>query len=102
MTTMNRRHFVQLATAAAAFPQPLFAEGNEALSQAMAAMQSAIPLAAADRDRPVYHFHPPANWTNDPNGTMYYKGWHHLLYQLNPTAPRAGNQHWGHARSRDL
>ena len=40
----------------------------------------------ADPERPVYHFRPPANWTNDPNGTIYYKGWHHLFYQLNPAA----------------
>jgi beta-fructofuranosidase len=59
-------------------------------------------VAARDPQRPVYHFRPPANWTNDPNGTIYYKGWHHLFYQLNPAEPRGGNQHWGHARSRDL
>lgn len=68
----------------------------------MVAMQAAVPLAIADPERPVYHFRPPANWTNDPNGTIHYRGWHHLFYQLNPAAPRAGNQHWGHARSRDL
>ena len=78
------------------------AQRDERLGPAMASMQAAIPLAAADPERPIYHFRPPANWTNDPNGTIYYKGWHHLFYQLNPTAPRAGNQHWGHARSRDL
>jgi beta-fructofuranosidase len=69
---------------------------------ATAALRAAVPLAAADPERPVYHFRPPANWTNDPNGTIYYKGWHHLFYQLNPAEPRGGNQHWGHARSRDL
>jgi beta-fructofuranosidase len=77
-------------------------QSNQPLTDAMAAMQAAIPVAAADIERPVYHFRPPANWTNDPNGTIHYKGWHHLFYQLNPTAARGGNQHWGHARSRDL
>ena len=24
--------------------------------------------------RPQYHFTPPANWMNDPNGMVYYKG----------------------------
>jgi beta-fructofuranosidase len=72
------------------------------LIKAMEAVRAAIPTAEADPARPVYHFHPPANWTNDPNGTIFYKGWHHLFYQLNPFEARIGNQHWGHARSRDL
>ena len=54
---------------------------------ATAALRAAVPLAARDPERPVYHFRPPANWTNDPNGTIYYKGWHHLFYQLNPAEP---------------
>jgi beta-fructofuranosidase len=69
---------------------------------AMDALTAAIARAEADPDRPIYHFRPPANWNNDPNGTIFYRGWHHLFYQLNPSAPRGGNQHWGHARSRDL
>jgi len=102
VTILSRRNFVQLC-AAATLPQGLpTAQSGDALKQAMAAMQTAIPVAAADPERPVYHFRPPSQWTNDPNGTIYYKGWHHLFYQLNPTAPRPGNQHWGHARSRDL
>lgn len=68
----------------------------------MEALGAGVAVAEKDADRPAYHFRPPANWTNDPNGTLYYKGWHHLFYQLNPSAPRGGNQHWGHARSRDL
>lgn len=77
-------------------------ETDPAFVKAMEAVKAAIPTAESDPQRPVYHFHPPANWTNDPNGTLYYKGWHHLFYQLNPFAARIGNQHWGHARSRDL
>jgi beta-fructofuranosidase len=69
--------------------------------KAMKALLDAIPIAESDPDRPVYHFRPPANWTNDPNGPFYYNGWHHLFYQLNPFEPRIGHQHWGHARSRD-
>jgi beta-fructofuranosidase len=68
----------------------------------MQAVQAAIPVAEDDPERPVYHFRPPANWTNDPNAPFYYRGWHHLFYQLNPFEARMGNQHWGHARSRDL
>jgi beta-fructofuranosidase len=102
MNGISRRRFVQIAAGAAVFPRRFVVRPDQAQAEAMAAVQKAIPVAAADPERPVYHFRPPANWTNDPNGTIYYKGWHHLFYQLNPTAPRAGNQHWGHARSRDL
>lgn len=103
MTRMSRRAFVQVCGAATALsPAFLQAQRDESIARSMAGLRAAIPLAAADPERPVYHFRPPANWTNDPNGTIYFKGWHHLFYQLNPTAPRGGNQHWGHARSRDL
>lgn len=100
---MNRRGFIQTATAAGALNSILpGAEPDPALVRATEAVLAGIPAAEADPERPIYHFHPPSNWTNDPNGTIYYKGWHHLFYQLNPFASRLGSQHWGHARSRDL
>eukprot|EP01102_Stenamoeba_stenopodia_P007230 TRINITY_DN2011_c0_g6_i1.p1 TRINITY_DN2011_c0_g6~~TRINITY_DN2011_c0_g6_i1.p1 ORF type:complete len:825 (-),score=170.43 TRINITY_DN2011_c0_g6_i1:84-2489(-) len=52
--------------------------------------------------RPQYHFLPPSNWMNDPNGLMYYKGVYHIFYQFNPTAAVWGDMHWGHAVSTDL
>src|SRR5436305_8022599 len=100
---MTRRHFAQAATAAGALSQVLqAADPDPALVKATESVLAAVPLAQADPDRPVYHFHPPAQWTNDPNGTIFYKGWHHLFYQLNPFAAQIGSQHWGHARSKDL
>jgi beta-fructofuranosidase len=52
--------------------------------------------------RPTYHFLPPTNWMNDPNGLIQWNGRYHMFYQYNPDAPAHGNIHWGHARSADL
>lgn len=57
---------------------------------------------ATDPNRPVYHFASPANWMNDPNGTIFHQGWYHVFYQHNPDSDKWDNIHWGHARSRDL
>jgi beta-fructofuranosidase len=99
---LTRRQFVARSSMAALLPRRGWAQTAPAPGAAMDALSAAIPKAQTDPDRPIYHFRPPANWNNDPNGTIFYRGWHHLFYQLNPSAPRGGNQHWGHARSRDL
>ncbi|XP_047081632.1 LOW QUALITY PROTEIN: beta-fructofuranosidase, insoluble isoenzyme 1-like [Lolium rigidum] len=52
--------------------------------------------------RTGYHFQPPMNWINDPNGPLYYKGWYHLFYQYNPKGAVWGNIIWAHSVSRDL
>ncbi|HET7104056.1 MAG TPA: glycoside hydrolase family 32 protein [Terracidiphilus sp.] len=85
---------------------------------ASAAVAPALPSAAARRAwslappdtekvahdplRPEYHLMPPHNWMNDPNGPIWWRGWYHLFYQLNPNASVWGNMHWGHAISQDM
>jgi beta-fructofuranosidase len=89
----------------AVFFLPVDAHGeatSDAITHATAAIEAATPRAQADPAHPSFHVTAPAQWINDPNGPIYYKGFYHLFYQLNPFSDESGPKYWGHVRSRDL
>lgn len=75
---------------------------DEELARATAALEAAVPRAQADPGHPIFHVTSPAQWMNDPNGPIFYKGFYHLFYQLHPFSDGDGPKYWGHVRSRDL
>jgi beta-fructofuranosidase len=75
---------------------------NKAIARATAAVAAAASRAQADPARPIFHVTSPAQWINDPNGPIFYKGFYHLFYQLHPFSDGSGPKYWGHVRSRDL
>ncbi len=57
---------------------------------------------AQDTNRPQFHLLPAANWMNDPNGPIFWKGKYHMFFQYNPNAAVWGDMHWAHAVSPDM
>ena len=55
---------------------------------------------SSDKHRPTFHFSPPENFMNDPNGLCQWKGLYHLFYQFRGDGE--DRVHWGHAVSEDL
>ncbi|NME82685.1 glycoside hydrolase family 32 protein [Clostridium sp. SM-530-WT-3G] len=55
-----------------------------------------------ERYRLGYHIMAPANWINDPNGLIQYRGEYHVFYQHHPYDENWGPMHWGHVKSKDL
>lgn len=80
---------------------------NKLLSSIMLCFLASPILAQSDQQetpqwRPIYHFTPEKNWTNDPNGLIYLNGVYHLYNQQNPFENKWGHMSWGHATSQDL
>ncbi len=75
---------------------------KEALGQWLKTAPQKREKLSTDPHRPSYHFLPPNNWMNDPNGLIYWTGQYHMFYQHNPNNPFWGDIHWGHAVSDDL
>jgi beta-fructofuranosidase len=74
-------------------------------TRSLALMQATVVTPAelaADPRRPQYHLLPAANWMNDPDGPIYWRGAYHMFYQYNPGGAVWGDMHWGHAVSPDM
>ncbi|KAK4272718.1 hypothetical protein QN277_021234 [Acacia crassicarpa] len=76
--------------------------GVEASHKTYPTYQSVASSEVKEIHRTAYHFQPPSHWINDPNGPMYYNGFYHLFYQLNPKGAVWGNIVWAHSVSTDL
>ncbi|HUB51589.1 MAG TPA: glycoside hydrolase family 32 protein [Terracidiphilus sp.] len=94
---MNRRAFVASINSLIALRAL-----NSGLAIGAAAPDAVASRLAADPRRPQFHLLPPANWMNDPNGPIYWKGKYHMFYQYNPVAAVPGPMYWGHAASADM
>ncbi|MGO8731327.1 MAG: glycoside hydrolase family 32 protein [Terriglobia bacterium] len=99
--TISRRGFIALSTATALGGRITLSSGTGVRPEQVQ-IEPLQEKLAADPQRPQYHLMPPANWMNDPNGAILWKGQCHMFYQYNPNGAFWGTMHWGHAVSPDL
>jgi beta-fructofuranosidase len=97
---MNRRELLKTASGLVA---------AVTLRSAFLASCSSAPITARsqadlahDPRRPQFHLLPSANWMNDPNGPIYWRGQYHMFFQYNPNGADWGDMHWAHATSSDM
>ena len=69
-------------------------------SEILERFRSSRESLAKDTYRPIFHFSPPENIINDPNGLCEWNGFYHLFYQFKPEGEQ--RVHWGHTVSTDL
>ncbi|HEY2014718.1 MAG TPA: glycoside hydrolase family 32 protein, partial [Bryobacteraceae bacterium] len=103
----NRRRFLcNTAKAAAAYTvlnsSLIEYPGRAESGPAQAPAAKLATKLASDPRRPQFHLLPAANWMNDPNGPIYWKGRYHMFFQYNPNAAIWGDMHWAHAISPDM
>lgn len=81
-----------------------FVQGCAGVAVASVLQRRAFAAAdlAHDPNRPQFHLLPAANWMNDPNGPIFWKGNYHMFFQYNPHAAVWGDMHWAHAMSPDM
>jgi beta-fructofuranosidase len=78
------------------------AVAGAAAAHRVSAFDRLVSQLAADPRRPQYHLLPRANWMNDPNGPIFWRGAYHMFYQYTTDAAGAGPKLWGHAVSPDM
>jgi beta-fructofuranosidase len=96
----TRRQFLSAASGALAWAS--LRNRAFAIQASGAPAESLAPKLARDPLRPQFHLLPAANWMNDPNGPVFWKGKYHLFFQYNPNGAYWGDMHWAHAVSTDL